>query len=332
MAEADILYKNLKRLVLEDPKEARQEFLRLFEGSDQHLDELLAFAALPGESRIRQTVANALRSHPNKNKLTFHLEKWRNIEVDEFALRAIDAALKDAEPRETGAGKPRNVGSSLQITDMYRYVAERLRHKLRNAMMAAQNHSVEIRRAISRNDSIGMSSHIAKLNDSMLVIGRMLEAADVDPGYFEQKAVKLSAWLSEMNKRYANQYEAIELILSGDLHPEILASDYLLETAFWNIWINAQQAIGSGCKIGVRITISGNRIRVLVVDNGTGFSQLLKGVAFAQEYSSKHPSRGRGLLEIQDAIERLGGGVDLVDTPSGELRIEIRLPIFTNVR
>lgn len=326
MAEPEVDYKKLKRLALEDPKGARQEFLRLLEDASPQLEEVLVLAANPGESRIRQTVANAIRTHPDKSKIVPHLLKWRSIEVDEFAIRAIDAAIADIDQRSSGSSKPRNMGSALQVSEMYRYVSDRLRHKLRNAMLGVQNQSIEVREAIRRGETEVVPSHIAKLNDSILVIGRMLEAADVDPSYFEQKPVVLSGWLLEMNKRYASQYEGVELALLGDVDVKITASEYLLETAFWNIWVNAQQAIGSGCKINVTITDLGTHARILILDNGTGFPVLLKGIAFSQSYSSKHPSRGRGLLEIQDAIERLNGSINLLEVSLDELRLEIKIP------
>src|ERR1700682_157566 len=135
MAESEAIYIQLKRMVLEDPKAARNEFLRLFDTASPHLEDIFSGAALPGESRLRHTIANAVRAHPEKHRVIPHLLKWRNAEVDEFALRAIDAALRDVDPREASAGgSRRNVGSSLQVSEMYRYVSQRLRHKLRNAM------------------------------------------------------------------------------------------------------------------------------------------------------------------------------------------------------
>lgn len=326
MAESEI-YHQLSRAVLEDPKAARTLFLELFENKSPHLEEVLLRAALPGESRVRQTIANAIRTHPDKQRVINHLLTWRNSEVDEFALRAIDAAINDINNRAQVTPRSRELGSTLQISEIYRYLSERLRHKLRNAMLGVQNQSAEIRAAIARGSAQDIPAHIAKLNDSMLVIGRLLEAAEVDPRYFELRPVVVADWLAEMNKRYASQYEPIDLELHGDTYVQITASDYLLETAFWNIWTNAQQAIGQSTKIIIRITAYADKVRLLVVDNGLGFPAMLRDVAFSQTYSSKHPSRGRGLMETQDAIERLGGSVRLTEVASAELRIEIKLPL-----
>jgi signal transduction histidine kinase len=327
MADSDVIYQRLSRAVLEDPKAARSSFLALFETGSPYLQEILSRAGRPGESRVRQTIANAIRTHPDKSRIIDHLLIWRDSEVDEFALRAIDAAISDTEHRAQTGTRSREFGASLQVSEIYRYVSERLRHKLRNAMLGVQNQSVEIRAAIARGNLDVIPAHIAKLNDSMLILGRMLEAAEVDPRYFELRPAILSAWLTEMNKRYAGQYEQVGLELLGDTGVQITASDYLLETAFWNIWVNAQQAIGQNTKIVIRFTTYGDKVRLLIIDNGMGFPVTLRDVAFSQTYSSKHPSRGRGLMETQDAIERLGGSVRLTEVAPAELRIEIKLPI-----
>jgi sensor histidine kinase regulating citrate/malate metabolism len=50
-------------------------------------------------------------------------------------------------------------------------------------------------------------------------------------------------------------------------------------------------------------------------------------VVFQQVYSTKSGSRGRGLLEIQDAVEQLGGHIELYEARPSENRILIRLPL-----
>jgi sensor histidine kinase regulating citrate/malate metabolism len=44
-------------------------------------------------------------------------------------------------------------------------------------------------------------------------------------------------------------------------------------------------------------------------------------------FSTKTPGRGRGLLEIQEAVERLGGNIRLYEEQPSEYRLQIRLPL-----
>ena len=69
MAASETLYDRLRRLAVEDPKTARSVFLEAFEANDNHLAEFLERVRKPGESRLRQVVANAVRAHPQKTRL-----------------------------------------------------------------------------------------------------------------------------------------------------------------------------------------------------------------------------------------------------------------------
>ena len=95
---------------------------------------------------------------------------------------------------------------------------------------------------------------------------------------------------------------------------------------FWNLWKNAQQAVGNPCEITVRVTLRASEAELLFLDNGGGFSQDHAGVAFVEQFSSKGTDRGRGLLEVQDAIRRLGGTVELA-VIGGAYRIRMLLPL-----
>jgi sensor histidine kinase regulating citrate/malate metabolism len=117
------------------------------------------------------------------------------------------------------------------------------------------------------------------------------------------------------------------LINADNSRIRIFANDHLLDTLFWNIWLNAHQAVGVNCEIVIEFRVTGRELELLISDNGSGFPHELKDVVFQQVYSTKNRGRGRGLLEIQDAVERLSGRVDLYETTVAEYRIRIRLPV-----
>src|SRR5579864_4910369 len=69
MAASETLYERLRRLGVEDPKTARIVFLEAFEANNNDLPEFLEHLRRPGEARLRQVVANAVRAHPGKKRL-----------------------------------------------------------------------------------------------------------------------------------------------------------------------------------------------------------------------------------------------------------------------
>jgi sigma-B regulation protein RsbU (phosphoserine phosphatase) len=99
MEPPEILYERLQRLVVEDPREARKAFLQVLDSGGPVLDHFLGRISSPADGRLRQLVANTLRSHRDKERLAAHLITWQEIETDEFTHRAIARALDGLDAR-----------------------------------------------------------------------------------------------------------------------------------------------------------------------------------------------------------------------------------------
>jgi serine phosphatase RsbU (regulator of sigma subunit) len=86
-------HERLRRLAVEDPREARNAFLVLFDSGGSALEQFLQQVSSPADGRLRHLVASALRNNRDKERLAPYLIAWHEIETDEFAKRAIAAAL-----------------------------------------------------------------------------------------------------------------------------------------------------------------------------------------------------------------------------------------------
>src|SRR6266404_8509769 len=93
MQPAELVHENLLRLAVEDPREARKVFLRIFDSDGSALEQFLGQISSPADGRLRHLVASALRNDRDKERLAPYLIAWHEIETDEFAKRAIAAAL-----------------------------------------------------------------------------------------------------------------------------------------------------------------------------------------------------------------------------------------------
>lgn len=330
MPGSEGLYERFRRLAAEDPREAKKLFLATLESNSEELSGLLARISKPNEGRLRQVVANAVRAHPGKDRIVPEMLLWRETETDEFTRRAIEGALVDVDVTAVRAGTVHQpISKPSELADVYRYVSTRLRHRLRNAMFSAQSQADRLKKLLAVDLPTDVQTTIAKFNDAIVSLGRELEATDVDPEYFRQRSVSLADWIKQLNTQYAARYARVNLRLINADNPQVrvLASDYLLETIFWNIWINAQQAIGVNCEITIEFQVTQEGVELFVSDNGEGFPYEVKDVVFQQMYSTKSRGRGRGLLEIQDAVERLTGRINLYEAKPSEYRIRIRLPL-----
>jgi serine phosphatase RsbU (regulator of sigma subunit) len=93
MQPVEVLHENFRRLAVEDPREARKAFLLLFDSGSSVLEQFLGQISSPADGRLRHVVASALRNNRDKERLAPYLIAWHEIETDEFAKRAMAAAL-----------------------------------------------------------------------------------------------------------------------------------------------------------------------------------------------------------------------------------------------
>jgi sigma-B regulation protein RsbU (phosphoserine phosphatase) len=93
MQQAELFHEKLRRLAVEDPREARKAFLLLFDSGGSALEQFLGHVSSPADGRLRHLIASALRNNRDKERLAPYLIAWHEIETDEFAKRAIAAAL-----------------------------------------------------------------------------------------------------------------------------------------------------------------------------------------------------------------------------------------------
>src|SRR6516225_4570937 len=93
MQSVEHLYERLRRLGVEDPREARKTFLLLFDSGGSIFEKFLAQISSPADGRLRHLVASSLRNDRDKQRLAPYLIAWHEIETDEFARRAMAAAL-----------------------------------------------------------------------------------------------------------------------------------------------------------------------------------------------------------------------------------------------
>lgn len=326
----------LRLLVASDPKQARSAFHALLQGDVTLLNEVLKSASRPGDGRLRQMIATVFRTDANAISLEPWLRQWIDIEPDEFAKSAIATALLARIPEEATRPSPRNQAAI--TVEAYRYVADRLCHRVRNAMTLPSAQMMRLERIASEVGDPTLQTELMEvlvgLQRGLHCISRNVEF-DTGDDYLTWQSVPIVGWLESRASEFASQFGHAKLIVICDQAVRritVRATRFFLETAFGNLWSNAVQAVDPPCQIEIQCAVNSqqDQVEMLIVDNGPGFPEPLLETAFRQVFSTKHDSRGRGLLEIADAITRLQGTFELAKTHSGEFRICIVLPTETS--
>ena len=277
------LYNSLRMLAVQDPREARKQFEALLDADADAAESVLIRMAAPGEGRLRQLVANLARNRTDRSQFAVHFERWLAVETDQFAHRAISAAMDS--PRIVAPTVPtQRALVAREMVEMYRYISERLRHELQNALLRPKTRLLQLIETLKRIDEgvtrAQLESLMAQLQDEFQAIGRMVEFEPNDL-HFTIRPLNICDWVQKMNAEYAKRFSRIDLnIVAPDQvsKQQILASDYLLRLVFWNLWVNAHQATGQACAITLACELCDRELCITIADNGPGGSRFRKSI------------------------------------------------------
>ncbi len=134
--------------------------------------------------------------------------------------------------------------------------------------------------------------------------------------------------LSLLGARCGRNGIAVERRLSAEL-PEITADASQLRQVFVNLVVNAIHAMPAGGRLTVTTCRRGDRVGLLVEDNGIGMSQDVLKEIFLPFFTTKDVDEGTGLgLPVVHGIVTLHGGTIRADSAPGQgARFEIELPV-----
>jgi signal transduction histidine kinase len=96
-----------------------------------------------------------------------------------------------------------------------------------------------------------------------------------------------------------------------------------------NLFINAQQAIGSGGELMVRTVESGPNAAIVVSDTGPGIPPDKLPRLFQPFFSSRPDGTGLGLATAKRIVEAHGGKITVASEPGKGTAFTIELPLLT---
>jgi len=324
----ELQYIELRELAYADPLAAKTEFFRIMEVNPSVAVAILSVADDERGSRFRQIVARGIPNKAISATIRGIFEKWAIKESDEFALTAIRGAL--SEPMEPSRTRTRSALPPLaQPEETYKYVSARLRHRLLNALTPATTAVSRLKRQVadvlSAEETLLISESLDMLHNRLERLTASVQF-DHEAQYFQPVAMDLISWVSQHEQlfraRYANiTFATIPVTTETAL---VRAIPFLMDTVFDNLWKNSIDALGEAvCVVRTLITFSIEHICLLLIDNGRGFAKADTKWAFTHPHSSKDPQRGRGLMEVGEAMARMGGSVKLVEIEQ-EYRVQLR--------
>jgi signal transduction histidine kinase/DNA-binding response OmpR family regulator len=146
----------------------------------------------------------------------------------------------------------------------------------------------------------------------------------------ETRPVELNALIDETLALMARQFEVEQVKLVKELQPglpEVQGDPNELEQVFFNLIMNARDALGGPGEIRLQSRFFNGCVEVSVSDTGPGVSHALREKIFDPFFTTKEPGRGTGLgLSVSRGIARRHGGDVVAESGQGGGRFVVRLP------
>ena len=120
--------------------------------------------------------------------------------------------------------------------------------------------------------------------------------------------------------------QKVEVVRKFQPTPPVLVDEQKIQQVFWNILLNALQAMPDGGLLTVSLQQSADEVEVVIADNGSGMTPSQQTQIFAPFFTTRERGSGLGLAISLRIVETLGGRIDFVSEQGRGTIFWIRLP------
>lgn len=269
-------------------------------GWGQHGESGLWEVAVPDGELIRTVIVT--RSDMDDGRVVLTLE-------DVTSLRLIERQLQ-REERYNAVG----------------HLAAAIAHEVRNPL-ASLSGAVQLLHKAEADVPLHeiILREVGRINE---LVTQFLETTR--PAALHKRLVELGMLVGEVVGTFAKDRryrEAIRVVEEVDELPLLEVDPERIRQVLWNLLLNAAQAMPSGGMIHVSAVQVGERVRLMVTDEGVGISDEDLGRVFDPFYTTRQGGTGLGLATVERVAREHGGSVWVRSEPGGGTAIAIWLPV-----
>jgi PAS domain S-box-containing protein len=275
----------------------------------------------------------------NLRKLIMDISRGKYVDFDDipsYELNLDGGKFLMARARPVLGEKRECLGAVINIMDISAMKAlEQLRsefvakvsHELRSPLSTIHEQLAmvlnDMAKGASEDEQHIISRAKEKTKGLISTIGDLLDLSRIEAGIAskESKPVQVGELLKSvvdfLGARAAAKNQTLELEISGEPLPEILADPMALESVFGNLITNAINYTQEGGEIKVIADTAGANLRVVVKDNGYGIDAKYMDKIFEKFYRVKNEKTrfitgtGLGLPIVKGIVDSLGGYIDV---------------------
>jgi nitrogen fixation/metabolism regulation signal transduction histidine kinase len=217
-------------------------------------------------------------------------------------------------------------------------VARRLAHEIKNPLtpiqLSAERLELKLADRLPREDAETLRRSIETIVNQVTALKAMVDdfrdyARLPAP---EPKPLDLNALVRQVLALYENSSVPIAKQLTEPL-PPVWADGAQIRQVIHNLVQNAQDALehraarGASPTIEVRTELAGDRVRLVVSDNGGGFPEELMARIFEPYVTTKPRGTGLGLAIVKKIVDEHHGAVTIENRPASGASVSVLLPL-----
>ncbi|MEI6309989.1 MAG: ATP-binding protein [bacterium] len=123
------------------------------------------------------------------------------------------------------------------------------------------------------------------------------------------------------------QEQGVAVVRQIQPTPAVLVDENQMQQVFWNLFLNAIQAMPGGGTLTVALRREYDEVVAVVMDTGTGIPVELQDKVFDPFFTTKDRGSGLGLAISYRIVETLGGRIEFASEPGQGTTFTVRLPV-----
>jgi CheY-like chemotaxis protein/two-component sensor histidine kinase len=153
-------------------------------------------------------------------------------------------------------------------------------------------------------------------------------------GPARERSLDLSAFIEEVGRlvSWKARERGLDVRVAVEPGLRVVGDRGHAWSIFWNLAINALEALSRGGRLELRAKRKGGRAVIEVIDDGSGMTPEVRARAFERRFTTKPTGSGIGLALVKQTVERLGGSISLESEPGRGTHVTVELPSPTQTR
>jgi signal transduction histidine kinase len=215
-------------------------------------------------------------------------------------------------------------------------VVEGVAHEVRNCLTSLGGFALRVRKITLDNPDCNnftkiILDDVARLEAMVRQIEEYVHFSKFYSFQFRQVSVPeviVAAQKRVLSKLHDNAVKRISFRLQADKDlPRIVADPGALEEIFYNLIVNAYEAMPSGGTCTVVVKSHTTAVSVAVTDTGMGMREEIISDIFNPFFTSKTSGAGMGLSKVYLLVEEYGGTINVKSQPDKGSTFEVVLPV-----